>query len=227
MKVAVFYHAQADGGNLAVVDTADTTGDIVHQTAMSLGAVAGDTLFAPGGSLTFSDLVNFGAFAGITLNLGSGADTVFAQPLAVARVTVNGGNPTSAPGDNFRLSLAGVTSPVFTPNGTGAGTYTFGNAAAVNYTGFETASAYIPGDYSGNGIVGPEDYNVWRGSYGMAVAPGTLGDGNGDGLVDAADYVVWRKNLGAMVPGQRHDHVGHSGIECCCHDCRRRRCKCQ
>ena len=140
------------------------------------------------------------AMTNMVLTMGIGADTVFVQPNATATISIRGGSPTTAPGDNFRLSLAGVTSPVFTPNGTGAGTYTFGNAAAVNYTGFETASAYLPGDFSGNGIVGPEDYNVWRGSFGMAVAPGTLGDGNGDGIVDAADYVVWRRNLGAGNP---------------------------
>ena len=118
-------------------------------------------------------------------------------------MTVNGGNPTSAPGDNFRLSLLGVTSPVFTPNGVGAGTYTFGNAAAINYTGFDFATGYFPGDFSGNGIVGPEDYDVWKASFGMAVAPGTFGDGNGDGIVNAADYTVWRNDLRAALEAAR------------------------
>ena len=58
----------------------------------------------------------------------------------------------------------------------------------------------VPGDYDGNGVVGPEDYNFWRGKFGMAVPPGTMGDGNGNGVVDAADYVVWRNHLGAISP---------------------------
>jgi hypothetical protein len=54
-----------------------------------------------------------------------------------------------------------------------------------------------PGDYDGNGSVGPEDYDTWKSSYGSTVTPGTGADGNGDGLVDAADYTVWRNNLSA------------------------------
>jgi hypothetical protein len=51
-----------------------------------------------------------------------------------------------------------------------------------------------PGDYDGNGSVGPEDYNVWRANFGSANA---MADGNGNGIVDAADYVIWRKNTTA------------------------------
>ncbi|MEX2307425.1 MAG: hypothetical protein WD738_07520 [Pirellulales bacterium] len=53
--------------------------------------------------------------------------------------------------------------------------------------------APIAGDYSGNGSVGPEDYDMWRNQFGMT---GSLSaDGNGNAMVDAADYVVWRKAL--------------------------------
>jgi hypothetical protein len=54
-----------------------------------------------------------------------------------------------------------------------------------------------PGDFDGNGSVGPEDYDFWRANFGQTVAAGTGADGNGNGLVDAADYVVWRNNLAA------------------------------
>jgi hypothetical protein len=59
------------------------------------------------------------------------------------------------------------------------------------------------GDYNGDGNVGPEDYDVWRSTFG---SNNTAADGNGSGAVDAADYVVWRNNLppgagsGASVP---------------------------
>ena len=192
------YTASSSGGRIDLEDGADTTADTFHQNQNSVGASPSDNLFGPGGSLQFSGIIDFGASSpALRINLGSGGDTIFSEPLAVARLNVNGGNPTSVPGDNFRLSLAGVTSPVLTPNGVGAGTYTFGNAGAVNYISFESASTYVPGDFSGNGVVGPEDYAVWKANFGMAVAPGTLGDGNGDGVVDAADFTVWRDNLGA------------------------------
>jgi hypothetical protein len=94
----------------------------------------------------------------------------------------------------------GITDPELTPNGPGAGTYSFGNAADVVYTGFETAEEYVPGDYDEDGVVGPGDNGLWRDNFGMAVPAGTSGDGNGDAVVNAADFVVWRNNLGATRP---------------------------
>jgi hypothetical protein len=197
----VIYNTGADAGNLSAVDTAATTSDIVHLTTKSLGAAPGDTLFGPGGALYFDNIVNFGSFPGITLNLGSDADSVLAEPLPNARVTINGNNPTTAPGDTLRVSLATATGAVLTPNGTGAGTYNFTNAGALNYTGFETVAAAIPGDNDLNGTVDAADYNSWRAAYGNAVAPGSGSDANGDGKVNMADYVVWRINLRKHSPG--------------------------
>ncbi len=54
----------------------------------------------------------------------------------------------------------------------------------------------MPGDYDGNGSVGPEDYDVWKADFGTTNA---AADGNGDGIVNAADYTVWRNILGATV----------------------------
>ena len=50
------------------------------------------------------------------------------------------------------------------------------------------------GDYDGNGMVGNEDYSLWRANFGTA---STVADGNGNGAVDAADYVLWRDNVGS------------------------------
>lgn len=61
----------------------------------------------------------------------------------------------------------------------------------------QTSNAAIPGDYNGNGSVGPEDYTKWKNDFGANVTAGTGSDGNGNAKVDAADYTVWRDNLGA------------------------------
>ncbi len=53
----------------------------------------------------------------------------------------------------------------------------------------------VPGDYNGNGTVGPEDYTTWKNAFGNTVTAGTGADGNGNAKVDAADYTVWRNNF--------------------------------
>ena len=54
------------------------------------------------------------------------------------------------------------------------------------------------GDFNGDGLIGPEDYEQWKLDFGMTVdPPGSGSDGNGDGRVDAADYTMWRDALAA------------------------------
>ena len=55
------------------------------------------------------------------------------------------------------------------------------------------------GDYSDNGTVGPEDYDVWVANFGSTTL--LAADGNGNGVVDAADYTVWRDHLGLVLGG--------------------------
>ena len=94
-------------------DYTDATGDVAHLDQNSVGSFPGDNLFGEGGSLSFTSV------ARIDLQFGTGADTIYVQPNVSALLFIHGNEATEAPSDNFRLSLAGVTSPVFTPNGAG------------------------------------------------------------------------------------------------------------
>jgi hypothetical protein len=52
-----------------------------------------------------------------------------------------------------------------------------------------------PGDYNLDGQVGPDDYVVWKSTFGSASA--LAADGSGNGIVDAAEYTVWRDHVAA------------------------------
>jgi hypothetical protein len=101
--------------------------------------VAGNTVtrtpgpFGSFGGLTHESAEFLTIFAG-----GTAADTFNVRPLASTELTIRGLGPTTGPGDTLNLAFAAVTSPVFTPNGTGSGRYTFGNAAPLNYNEIET-----------------------------------------------------------------------------------------
>ncbi|MEM9186747.1 MAG: trypsin-like serine protease, partial [Planctomycetota bacterium] len=53
----------------------------------------------------------------------------------------------------------------------------------------------LPGDYTGDGLVNADDYQVWQSQFGQ-VGDSLAADGNGNGVVDAGDYTLWRDNAG-------------------------------
>jgi hypothetical protein len=59
----------------------------------------------------------------------------------------------------------------------------------------------VAGDYTGDHVVDPRDYVVWRKTNGQHVTAWTGADGNGDGNIDDTDYNIWRANFGASAPG--------------------------
>jgi len=67
----------------------------------------------------------------------------------------------------------------------------------VELNGTASPVPALVGDYDGDLTVGPEDYNVWKSSYGSSTI--LAADGNGNHIVDAADYTVWRDNLGGTL----------------------------
>ncbi len=61
---------------------------------------------------------------------------------------------------------------------------------------------FLVGDFDASGAVDQADYEVWRLSFGMAVAPGVSADANRNGVIDAGDYSVWRDSVGVVPPEQ-------------------------
>jgi hypothetical protein len=113
------------GASVTVDDSADATGPAV---TISGSQVTGASTGA----------INIGAgVTAVTFNGGTGADTLMVAPSAATTFTLNGGLPTTAPGDTLTVDLTGVTTPVNTPGAPGSGQVTFGNRNPVNYTGIE------------------------------------------------------------------------------------------
>jgi hypothetical protein len=74
--------------------------------------------------------------------------------------------------------------------------WAYQTVAGVSIMAGQTSVGPILGDYNNNGSVGPEDYIVWKNTFGNAVAAGTGADGNSNGEVEIGDYTVWRNHLG-------------------------------
>jgi hypothetical protein len=75
--------------------------------------------------------------------------------------------------------------------------WAFESVPGISIAAGQTSSGSVPGDYNGNGTVGPEDYTLWKNTFGTSVTAGTGADGNENAKIDAGDYTVWRDNLGA------------------------------
>ena len=143
----VYFYGDGGTNNINELSNSATDPITVHIDGTSLGAFPGDTYFGPGGALYFDSVQS------IVLTLGSDSDTVYAEPDPTTTLTIRGGGPAAGAGsasfagsgqggsgDFLGLAFAIAENPVFTPNGTGAGTYTFDNAAPLNYTGFESTA---------------------------------------------------------------------------------------
>ncbi|MBI2826009.1 MAG: hypothetical protein HYX69_15095 [Planctomycetia bacterium] len=120
------------GNRMTSVFNSNTTGQTVHLDQASLGAFAGDNYWGPGGALYFYSVGD------IFLAMGSGPDTVYAQPNLSATININGNNPTTAPGDTLNLALASAVNYVLTPTSASAGNVTSDNLKTLTYSGFET-----------------------------------------------------------------------------------------
>jgi len=117
--------------SLTIDDGADTTGDTVRVIPNSVSNGPGTPLFAPGGSVNYSNVNS------ATLVLGSGDDTIYARPSSQNTIAIHGQNPTTTPGDRLNLALAEAQNYVINSTGGGAGNVTSSNLQTLSWTGIE------------------------------------------------------------------------------------------
>jgi hypothetical protein len=81
------------------------------------------------------------------------------------------------------------------------------NGLAPDVGWFESGSPAptLPGDYDGDGVVGPTDYTVWRKANNTSIS---LPNDLTPGVVDDSDYTVWRSHFGnALGSGDVADNL--------------------
>ncbi|MBA4019281.1 MAG: hypothetical protein C0483_19115 [Pirellula sp.] len=113
--------------------------------------------------------VNYAGLKGLTVDTGGGADSIRATPSTDTAYTIQGDTPGISvnPGDRLVLDLSGVTAPVFTSTGIGAGTLASGNRAGISVTGIDslgaTAQMNVVVSEAANSVAGNTDaFNVSR-----------------------------------------------------------------
>lgn len=106
-----------------------------------------------------------------SLQVGTNGMNHFQDPSGSVNTTVN-----------FGLDSIGAAPPAYNASTARRYTHPDDDRDAV-------LSLALVGDYDASGSVDPNDFTVWRQTYGT---PTYDADGNGDGIVNAADYTVWR-----------------------------------
>jgi hypothetical protein len=162
-------------------------------------------------AVTLDDSTDFGTTSGIEITFTSikGIDINLSAPAFFPHLA---GGPVSFHADFANFSSA----PIFTNDGLptntalSAASFDDSNVTLLPPSGVVNSSNHLTsltltavpqlaGDFNKNGTVGPEDYLVWKNSFGSTTD--LAADGNGDHVVDAADYTVWRDHLGAHGAG--------------------------
>jgi hypothetical protein len=146
---------------------------------------------------------------------GGVAGTDFDQLLVTGDATLDGvldvsliAPFTPTPGQSFEIiDVGGTLSGIFSGLPQAALVGNFGGTDLfITYAGGDGndvalfASAGLPGDYNGNGVVDAADYTVWRDHLGTNFDLAGNGDemGPSGGVVDQADYLLWTASFGAV-----------------------------
>jgi hypothetical protein len=130
IRSGLYVNGAGGTNSLIINDHADTTNNYVTIDQTYIGGYQGDNLFGAGGFVTGP-----GAQSTI-INLGSGNDTIVAQPNAVANLALSGGSGTNT----LKLGLATTTNPVINTFGAN-GSVTSSNCKPVTFWEFGTVQS--------------------------------------------------------------------------------------
>lgn len=164
--------------------TLDTTAESSAQT-VTIGASSA-TLVTSVPKGTASSTVGFALGSGmLVVKTGAGADTFNVTPSGTT-LALDGGDPTTSPGDVLNVSLSAVTNPMLGGSSVSGfdHAYTFGNAATINFTHMESWTAVpLSGADLSLSLSGPAQVNE-NGTFSCTFSVTNKGPG------DAANVVL-------------------------------------
>ncbi len=138
LKHSVTIDGAAGSDSVIVDDTADATNRAVTiiptaATSGTIGSAANDTLFATGVALSYANLET------VSLKMGSGSDFIDVSPSTGTAFVIDGGAPTTVPGDTLHYGGAGLVHA----NDASNGTISLSGSQAVTYSNVETLAGNI------------------------------------------------------------------------------------
>jgi hypothetical protein len=169
-----------------------TPNDVIGGVTMSfslLGVDTGATITNSGGNLIGT------AAMPIDPHLGPLADNggpTMTHALLAGSPAINAGSPSAIAG------AGGI--PLYDQRGNPF-TRVSGGRIDIGAFEAQPIPAAFYGDYNQNNVVDAADYTVWRNTLGGSVTAYSGADGDGDGMIGPEDYGIWKAHFGQTLPG--------------------------
>jgi hypothetical protein len=136
------FNASLGGGGVPS-GTFNLDGGTGTDSFIGTGTVGQDILDVSGTGLTGSATIGLTAVEKLTLNTLGGDDVINLTPTTGVNFTLDGGDPTTAPGDTLNVDVTGLTEPVVEVNGFNQTALSFGGGGFSNlsFSNFENVGA--------------------------------------------------------------------------------------
>ena len=146
--------------SLTTLNLNTTNGTVVDTVELNTPAIGGDGFLQHDRNGTIQDLVAYTLVTNLNIDVGDGNDSVTVNPHSTTLISLDGGEPTTFPGDVFSLDSTGTTGAnLSVTNGNGIFSFTSGEAN-IQYTDFELIDSDNPYSLQINTGITDDDIQV-------------------------------------------------------------------